>query len=227
MAVYVTMKSASAALYKTMTFQDHEYELYTDLKSYDDIVGAAGSKSNGCGTPAHLVTISSSKENDAVYSMLEGTQSNYGEYSVVFIGLHDRVAQMKWEWITGEPNFFTNWAVNEPHDHGNGEYCANLGYLNLNLWQSIPCDREYYYVLEYDTDSKNCPTQKSSIVIPDESNARRPLSEYLKSEERARRDCSPVKRYNFEQCVSDIVTKNELTMSYLIHVMLSSYKRTV
>jgi hypothetical protein len=88
-------------------YNKHEYRLYTDEKTW------ANAKSDCLSRNGHLVSITSSGENDFV--------SNLAGSNTVWIGFTDEVSEGTWQWITGESVVYTNWAAPEPNDYGAGE----------------------------------------------------------------------------------------------------------
>lgn len=72
----------------------------------------------------HLVTINDQTENDWVIA-------NFGQYpsgtdNDLLLGLHDSNLEGSFEWSSGEPLTFTDWAPGEPDDSGGGEDYARI-----------------------------------------------------------------------------------------------------
>jgi len=63
----------------------------------------------------HLVTITSTEENEAIITCLKAKKINKD----VWIGYTDSREERNWEWITGEESSFTYWAKNEPNNFNN------------------------------------------------------------------------------------------------------------
>ncbi len=59
----------------------------------------------------HLATITSAEENAFLYNYMLSSG-----YSNVYWGLTDQEKEGVWEWCTGEPVTYTNWAADEPND---------------------------------------------------------------------------------------------------------------
>lgn len=70
----------------------------------------------------HLATITSAEENDYVYNLLKTN------YDSAYIGLTDSKEEGVWEWVTGEPVEYTNWADGEPNNERGIENYAMFYY---------------------------------------------------------------------------------------------------
>ena len=116
---------------KSLIWPDAKVEAENRL--YDDV-------------PGHLATISSQEENDFLYNLATPpccTRTGY------HIGLNDIAIEGAFEWVTGEPLEFTNWASGEPNDQGNAEDIAIMWWNNT--WDDARADYALpgFYV-EYD-----------------------------------------------------------------------------
>ena len=97
------------------------------------------------------MTISSEDENSIVSSIADGNR--------VWIGLIDRGTDSQepaegWEWITGEPLTYTNWASGEPNDFLNGSPGEDVAVLNWaggqwNDWFNNDSTTAYF-VIEFE-----------------------------------------------------------------------------
>src|SRR3990172_6587865 len=143
--------SSSAALYNdndpVVQFEenDHYYQaIYMPLSWHE-------AREYCTGLDGHLVTISSSAENQFVYEMLPWS----------WLGATDEVSEGTWLWITGEPWEYENWAPGEPNNCCPPEYCGGTGctpehYLTfwgdpyIGEWNDVP-DGVSYFVCEWDT----------------------------------------------------------------------------
>ena len=76
---------------------------------------------------AHLVTINNQAEQDWLSSVFGGTNT--------FIGLNDRTTEGQWQWYSGEPVSYTNWAAGEPEDK-NSKYEDSV-ILSSGKWKDI------------------------------------------------------------------------------------------
>lgn len=105
----------------------HEYAV-VDAGSWAQC-DAAASRAGG-----HLVTIDDAHEQAWLEEQF-GTTSRY------WIGLTDAGGEGKWQWVTGEPLSYTNWAVDEPNDYGpGGEDYAHMGPLPGGAWNDLGPD---------------------------------------------------------------------------------------
>jgi len=106
------------------------------------------------GVHGHLVTLTSKAENDWVWSNLGGPWAYYlGGFQIKGAIEPDD----GWQWITGEPWSFTNWAPGEPNNVTSGpsgsedilEFAA-WGLWNDNDMQQGPINYRLGFVVEYD-----------------------------------------------------------------------------
>jgi hypothetical protein len=82
--------------------------------SWDDANAAATAMTLvGCDN-AHLVTITSQDEQDALFGFFDGALQGkwYGGFQDPGVVVPDQ----GWNWVTGEPWVYTNWAPDEPND---------------------------------------------------------------------------------------------------------------
>ncbi|XP_054707983.1 macrophage mannose receptor 1-like [Uloborus diversus] len=70
----------------------------------------------------------------------------------VWIGLHDRVTEGKYEWSDATEVNFTNWSPHEPSgDRYGDEDCANIQFhpnRNIGTWNDFPCGREMPFLCQ-------------------------------------------------------------------------------
>jgi hypothetical protein len=87
----------------------------------------------------HLVTINNQSEQDWLFSTFG---SWLGAPRALWTGFNDRPVEGRFEWISGDPVTFTNWAPGEPNNNatGEGEDCVALwppGYGNAGQWNDL------------------------------------------------------------------------------------------
>jgi hypothetical protein len=85
---------------------------------------------------SHLVTLSSSTENDLVRPTS----------SFRWLGLEDIGSEGSFTWVTGEPLIYTNWNGGEPNG-GGGENCG--GMLSNGRWNDFQCSDAWPFVCEF------------------------------------------------------------------------------
>ncbi|MCI6189283.1 MAG: GBS Bsp-like repeat-containing protein, partial [Clostridium sp.] len=90
----------------------------------------------------HLMTITESWEQD----IAKDFSNKYG--SNLYIGATDEEEEGNWKWVTGENFDYTQWAVGEPNNDGNGE--DYLGLFQNGLWNDFS-DNYFRYILEIDS----------------------------------------------------------------------------
>ncbi len=101
-----------------VVFSNHTYQYLANAEIAWEAArsGAASMVLNGCGR-GHLVTITSKSENDFVTEIINQTAIRR-----VWLGLYQPDPMSPpaegWEWVSGEPFEYENWAANEPNDEG-------------------------------------------------------------------------------------------------------------
>ncbi|MEM7755361.1 MAG: C-type lectin domain-containing protein [Planctomycetota bacterium] len=77
-----------------------------------------------------LVAIGGQAEQDWLFERL-GTSEKF------YIGFSDEVVEGAFAWDSGEEAVYTNWASNEPNDHGSGEDYAVMNWNSRGEWNDI------------------------------------------------------------------------------------------
>ena len=151
-------------------FDSHEYAIFGDPLPWHDAVDYCAN------IGAHLVTIGSAEENDFVFGLTPNT----------WLGATDEAVEGVWEWVTGEPFDYTNWAPGEPNnccppEFCGGDACTPEHYLTFwgepftGQWNDVP-GGESRFVCEWDTQAvdidikpgsdRNSINLRSKGVIP-------------------------------------------------------------
>jgi hypothetical protein len=94
-------------------------------------------KSNCDAMGGHLVTVTTSAENNFLYNL----------WSSGWIGLTDEVTEGTWKWVTGETYSYTSWNGGEPNNAGNEDY---VQFVSGGKWNDLPNAVSLPYVLEFD-----------------------------------------------------------------------------
>ena len=83
----------------------------------------------------HLITIADQAENDVAAAAAKYGVSSY------WLGLSDVEQEGSWQWVTGEPFSYENWAPGEPNNSADKEHygmiwsqCTDCGYDRLGTW---------------------------------------------------------------------------------------------
>jgi hypothetical protein len=146
---------------------------YYELVDVDPPVGwfeardlASGRSVEGC-REAHLVTITSAVEQ----SVVDGLVADLPSPVNVWIGgfqqwwePREMSLDLNWQWITGEPFVYENWALGEPNDKPDGvnEEPGEEQWLEIveeGKWNDAPIEPKHYYIVEYE----DCPRATFSI----------------------------------------------------------------
>jgi hypothetical protein len=107
------------------------------------------------GVNGHLATITSQEENDFIVNNLGGPDA----VSYHWLGGFQPPGSVEpdggWQWITGEPFVFKNWALGEPNDTGGNEDAIAFHRPSLpSLWNDLPNNaRPRGYIVEFPSPS--------------------------------------------------------------------------
>jgi len=125
---------------------------YQFVSAYDGWhgVNAAAAATSYLGRPGRLATINSQSENDFIVSLMPATGQGCWLGGVQSSGPEPAGG---WEWISGEPWSFANWAAGEPNNAAGNEdvleiYTAEGG----GKWNDLRVDQPFYtsgYIIEY------------------------------------------------------------------------------
>ncbi|MCH8274208.1 MAG: hypothetical protein IH851_05410 [Armatimonadetes bacterium] len=117
----------------------HFYELVTSPKTWFQAKLDAEARTF-LGVQGHLLTVNSQGEQDFINETFGPALRE--AYTGGFLGAQG------WEWVTGEPFSYTNWAPYEPT--GDGPVIDFHGKNNLGTWNDIPSHLQLNYFVEYD-----------------------------------------------------------------------------
>jgi Lectin C-type domain len=147
---------------------DHYYEAFAvpDGISWPD-ANAAASSSGG-----YLATITSSAENDFVFALINSAAfwknvgaDSRGPWLGAFQPPGSDEPAGGWQWVTGEPFAFTNWAAGEPNnffDESSLHYLAQGNDNTASTWNDLVADTGVDNPLGYIVETVPEPT---SIVL--------------------------------------------------------------
>jgi hypothetical protein len=94
----------------------------------------------------YLVTIQDASENEYVHGLFPDVPDGSG-----FLGASDEDEEGTWQWVTGEPWEFTNWAVNEPNNAQIND-ASGEDYLSLqqdSMWNDLDYGSSAPFVCEW------------------------------------------------------------------------------
>ena len=124
----------------------------------------------------YLATITSLEENTFVFSLVDQNQDfwfidSYDNGIGPFLGGFQLEGSPEpdggWQWVTGEPFLYTNWAIDEPNNAGDENRLQFFGYLTLmdSTWNDYPQQAlARGFIVEYD-DIK-CDVNSDGQVTP-------------------------------------------------------------
>ena len=131
--------NAQGGLYE---FNGHMYQVVDTQMNYYEAVAYCSQEG------AHLVTITSSAENSFVSSLPPFE-------SIGWLGATDEAVEGTWQWVTGEPFSYTNWAPGEPTNAGlDGSPENALSFWGPSYpgqWNDVPTWVLRPFVCEYDS----------------------------------------------------------------------------
>ena len=138
-----------------VSYNGHYYMLYNDSASYN----AAQQKCIERG--GHLATLSSAEEDSFVFNYIKGKN-----VSSAYFGLSDEKKEGTWEWVTGEPVNYTNWASGEPNSESSAEDYAMYYYkFSTGKWNDgRGPEVGSYYICEWDD---ICYTNSTGTCLAD------------------------------------------------------------
>lgn len=149
----------------------HYYEAVTVPGgiSWSDARDAAESRFIGV-VQGHLATITSEEESDFIVASFP--ELSAPQPPAYWLGGFQPPGSPEpggnWQWVTGEPFVYTNWAPSEPNDHSSPEQCMNFtgDFSSPGQWNDQPCGGEVGYLVEYDV-SGAFADDDNSIFEPD------------------------------------------------------------
>ena len=151
----------------TVSRNGHNYALFDkaiswhEAKLYCESIGG------------HLVTITSSGENDLVTALMyKGDKNDY------YIGAQDSESEGKWEWITGERWSYSNWGKGEPNNDSTGEDYLEItkGFDSIKSgeWNDVSNkESDNGFICEWESPTVHFPSFKITINGVWQNNARR------------------------------------------------------
>ena len=122
------------------------------------------------GIQGHLATINSAQENrfivgnfpDAEGTRVDGGDRKAGYWLGGFQPANSSEPNSDWQWVTGEPFFYTNWSPGEPNQfRGRQEDCLHPAGDGNSTWNDELCERLWAgYFVEYN------PSRPSATLDP-------------------------------------------------------------
>ena len=119
-----------------------------DFVSYDYFISWQDARDEAVSIGGHLATITSSGENDFVWSLVEDTNSPKSYW----FGGSDHETEGIWKWVTGEIWNYENWSSpNEPNNGVGGTQHYLHFWPNSGIWDDMENGRYMAgYVVEFD-----------------------------------------------------------------------------
>lgn len=119
-------------------FGYHTYRVVTELAHWQGAVDYCA------GMDGYLVSINSAEENAFVYGLAP----------VTWLGATDEDVEGVWQWVSGEPFTYTNWAPNEPTNWSPSDqlvehYLSYWGDSYPAQWNDLPVVASLPFVCEY------------------------------------------------------------------------------
>jgi hypothetical protein len=101
----------------------------------------------------HLATITTANENNFVFSQIGIAGID------IWLGGTDENSEGNWEWITGEPWSYTNWAAGQPDNCCGGQDYLDFWANAVGQWDDngLPLwDPEFAFICEWETQQWTC-----------------------------------------------------------------------
>ncbi|MEB3883732.1 C-type lectin domain-containing protein [Lyngbya sp. CCY1209] len=119
----------------------------TDILSWEEARDAA------IAAGGHLVTINDEPENQWLAEQFLGEGVDF-----LWIGISDRATEGEFEWVSGQPVTYTNWAPGEPNDNperGGEDFGVLTGPANpfdrpIGSWSDAPTPAKLRGIVEID-----------------------------------------------------------------------------
>ncbi len=150
------------------------YELVFVLEGIDWFSARDAAEAQSFGSSnGHLATITSQEENDFILNNIESLipkpcSDNDVPCDIWIGGTRDTSqppSPLAWEWVTGEPFTYANWAEGEPDEPG-VEDC--IYFQGDGFWDDEDCldtNDVFYYLIEYEEVSNPIPTMNEWGMI--------------------------------------------------------------
>ncbi|CAH1774399.1 unnamed protein product [Owenia fusiformis] len=107
-----------------------------------------------------LLSINSVHEQRYIAARTVGITGSLG----MWIGIHDRSEKFIWEWSSGDPVNFFNWAPGEPNNWAGTEDCGEMA-LFSKQWNDISCNaRRYSICKKRGTVSTTLPAPTTPVI---------------------------------------------------------------
>lgn len=121
-------------------YNDHEYALTSPGLAWID------AEAEAVAWGGHLVTINNQDEQDWLANTFP-----YADYPGLWIGINDVTEEGVWEWLSGEPVTYTNWAPGEPNNRGGfgeEEDAAVMNWNSYGQWNDVPVSDSRMGIME-------------------------------------------------------------------------------
>lgn len=126
----------------------HYYEFIPDRVTWP-VAKAAAEAMTFMGAQGHLVDIHDASENMFVRNLIAGNPQN-----AAWIGLNDIAVEGVFEWTTGAPLTYTNWAPGEPNNAAGGEdfvhMIADFNPPTFGRWNDFRDQNIIGYLVEFE-----------------------------------------------------------------------------
>ncbi len=92
----------------------------------------------------HLLDLSDSAENDAVFAQAEAANPS----TAWWIGLSDQAGEGSFDWQSGSTGSFVHWRLGEPNDFGGAEDCVAWADNSFGYWNDQGCEATAPFICE-------------------------------------------------------------------------------
>jgi hypothetical protein len=118
-----------------------------DLHEQPSLISWGAAQQFALSSGGYLATITSAEEN----AFLESVFGSALTTELAWIGLTDAQAEGVWQWVTGEPFSYSNWAPGEPNNYCHNTAQCGEHYVHLqagSVWNDLPDVSIRYAVIE-------------------------------------------------------------------------------
>ena len=149
----------------------HVYEVVFGPEPFPwDVAKDEAAKRTFGGRQEHLATITSQQENDFIFASFQEVGDGccwLGGHQPGDTPAQDPDPAAGWQWVTGEPFTYTNWAPGEPNDAGGQEDILTFHPQHPGKWNDVPgAGKAGGYLVEFEPAPTPAPSGAWTTKAP-------------------------------------------------------------